>query len=153
MKMKLAAMFLGVLVIAGCSCSGETNDNLEAEEARYGGENGGPAMNANPTSLEPCGEFEPATYDDAVVVSRYAVCRNASDGTCYIKTHYPVPKQGCDLKFGQFQNGDPACFDWIHNIHDNKTGEQFGPQSLKEYREGDTCGWTTEAYFRAKVSK
>lgn len=158
MKKLLFGVLMVVLPMAGCGCGEEFDEDAataqmqqekDAFDASLEAGANGAVVVGDATDLTVCGEFEAGKYDEALVESKYAVCVDASTGACYIKTFYPRPKPGCDLQFGTYRNGNPACFDWINNIH--AMDGKLTAESQTEYRPGDTCGLTTEAYFRGKM--
>lgn len=147
MKKLAFALLLIVLPMAGCSCDNEVDQAAVNSFAASANINLPPQpAKVVDSSTASCGDF-PRSEDDGSVQSRYAVCKNASTGDCYIKTLYPRPNQGCDPEFGKFRTGNPKCFTYLSDIHE--MGGDKIEQSQTAYRTEDKCELTTPEFFAA----
>ena len=96
-----------------------------------------------------CGDF-PRSSGDGGPTSRYSVCLNVQNQTCYLKKDYQKQITGCNPRFNdENPYGDDNCFESLIDAYDT-TGKRM-VAGVKEYRTADSCEPTTQQYFDAKV--
>ncbi len=98
---------------------------------------------------EVCGDF-PIGVDGGGPTSRYHVCMNTQDQTCYLRKTYQKQRAGCNPNFSDKNPyGDDSCFDVLTDTY-TMQGRVIKTE-VADFRSEDSCEPTTEAFIEAKT--